>query len=373
MQKAKTDRYSRVKMQSACENVGALHNGEGGRAFVKTTENILLALRYDADAGELVLLDQRALPLEETYIRYNTVEGVHDAIADMVVRGAPAIGVAAAYGMLFAARTASDTHFLEDVTARATHLENARPTAVNLSWAVRRMLACAREHTVSGKAAACEVMERVAIAIHAEDAESCRRIGEALLPRLFDGMGILTHCNAGQLATSRYGTALSPIYLGMERGMRFNVYSDETRPRLQGSMLTAYELQAAGCDVTVLCDNMAAMVMAQGKIDCCIVGADRIARNGDTANKIGTYGVAVLAHHFGIPFYVAAPWSTIDLDCADGAHIPIEERHASEVTERFGQQTAPSGVRVYNPSFDVTPHDLITAIITEKGVYTGKA
>jgi len=340
---------------------------------MEPTKNILLALSWDDAAAELVLLDQRLLPLEEAYVRCRTIEDVHNAIHTMVVRGAPAIGVAAAHGVLLGALHAPDDGLIDALAERAAWLAAARPTAVNLSWAVSRMMACARGAQGASPQAIRAALLSEAKAIHEEDTESCRRIGEALLPRLRDGMGILTHCNAGQLATSRYGTALSPIYLGMEKGMRLRVYADETRPRLQGSMLTAFELQAAGADVTVLCDNMAATVMAQGKIDCCIVGCDRVAKNGDTANKIGTLGVAVLAKHFGIPFYVAAPFSTIDLDCPSGAQIEIEERDEAEVAERFGARTVPVGVKVYNPSFDVTPSGLITAFATDRGLITSPA
>lgn len=334
------------------------------------TNEILLSLSWDDSADELVLLDQRILPGRIEYLRYNTLEGVHDAIADMVVRGAPAIGVAAAYGVYLGAKDLPDDTdvFHDQLVSKCAYLAAARPTAVNLPWAVERMYGVAnamRADTVPAIKAALLVEAK---AIHTEDESICRRIGEALLPMMFDGMGILTHCNAGQLATSRYGTALSPVYVAMEAGMNLRVYADETRPRLQGSTLTALELAAAGADVTVLCDNMAAMVMAQGKVDCCIVGCDRVAANGDTANKIGTLGVAILAKHFGIPFYVAAPSPTIDFSCLDGTHIPIEERAADEVSMRFGVRTVPDGVKVYNPAFDVTPHDLITGFVTEHGM-----
>lgn len=312
----------------------------------------LLALTWDDARGELILLDQRALPNEINYLRYRTLSGVIDAIQTMVVRGAPVIGVAAAYAMaLF------DPEM--DFESQAARLAAARPTAVNLQWAVRRMLPIGANR---------EKLLAEAKRIHAEDTSICRRIGENLLPLIHAGMGVLTHCNAGQLAASRYGTALSPIYLALEQGIPLRVYADETRPRLQGSTLTALELVHAGADVTVLCDNMAASVMAQGKIDCCIVGCDRVAANGDIANKIGTYGVAILAKHFGIPFYVAAPTPTLDMDCPSGDSIPIEERDPSEVSLRFGVRTVPEGAKIHNPAFDVTPHGLITAIVTERGV-----
>ncbi len=340
----------------------------GNRMFV--TENIPLALQWDCAAGELLLLDQRLLPEKTVMLRYRTADAVRDAISAMVVRGAPAIGVAAAYGMALAARELPDEEgaFFAGLLRKSADLAAARPTAVNLVWAVKRVAAraeLARGNPVSAIRAA---MLDEAQKIHTEDETICRGIGEALQPVLRDGMGVLTHCNAGQLATSRYGTALAPVYLAMERGVRLRVFADETRPRLQGSTLTAYELLAAGADVTVLCDNMAAAAMAQGKIDLCIVGCDRVARNGDTANKIGTLNVAILAKHFGIPFYVAAPTPTIDPGCPDGSFIPIEERDEAEVTMRFGQRTAPAGVKVWNPSFDVTPNALITGFATEKGI-----
>lgn len=338
---------------------------------MRVTDQVLLALRWDDASHTLYLLDQRILPQTVQYLPYTTLEGVWDAIADMVVRGAPAIGVAAAYGMYLAAcGLRYSSAFVDEYQHAATRLASARPTAVNLSWAVQRMADRASVLTNAGIPALLEALLAEAKAIHAEDEAICHAIGETLLAQLTPGMGILTHCNAGQLATSRYGTALSPIYLALERGIPLRIYADETRPRLQGSTLTAFELKSAGADVTVLCDNMAATVMAQGKIDCCIVGCDRVAANGDVANKIGTLNVAILAHHFGIPFYVAAPTPTIDLACPDGAHIPIEERAPDEVTHRFGVQTVPDGVKVYNPSFDVTPNHLITGIATEYGLIT---
>lgn len=335
---------------------------------MRITESIPLALRWEGETDTLVLLDQRILPISIAYIPCRTIGSVQEAIAEMVVRGAPAIGVAAAYGVYLGALAAPDDTLISTLQAQAGALASARPTAVNLAWAVERMLS--RAHRMQGEAPATirTALLAEAKAIHREDESICRRIGESLLPKLSSGMGVLTHCNAGQLATSRYGTALAPIYLAMEQGLALRVYADETRPRLQGASLTALELSTAGADVTVLCDNMAAMVMSQGRIDCCIVGCDRVAANGDAANKIGTYGVAVLAKHFGIPFYVAAPTPTIDLQCPSGAQIPIEERAPEEVTMRFGARTVPEGVKVYNPAFDVTPHALITAFATEQGL-----
>ncbi len=334
------------------------------------TREIPFALRWDDGEKVLWLLDQRLLPGETKYLKIQALSEVREAIAAMVVRGAPAIGVAAAYGMALAAFSIPEDKdtFFPKLSSLGSWLAGARPTAVNLSWAVNRMLACGKRLEGQPVPAVQAALLREAKEIHREDILICRRIGESLLPRLRDGMGILTHCNAGQLATSQYGTALSPIYLALEAGMRLTLFADETRPRLQGSMLTAYELSSAGADVTVICDNMAASLMAAGKIDCCIVGCDRVARNGDTANKIGTLNVAILAKHFGIPFYVAAPTPTIDMACFSGEDIPIEERDGEEVSSRFGVRTVPEGVAVFNPAFDVTPHGLITAFVTEYGL-----
>lgn len=331
----------------------------------------LLAIQWDDEKDELILLDQTILPNKIDYINYNTVEAIFDSIKTMIVRGAPAIGVTAAYGMYFAAKRASEESFEKffgEIEKDGKYLVSSRPTAVNLSWAVNRMLEKAKslkEYPV--KDIKIKLREE-AKDIHAQDIEICRTIGENLLTLLKDGMGILTHCNAGQLATSKYGTATAPMYLAKENGWHLKIYSDETRPRLQGSTLTALELYMAGIDVTTITDNMAAMVMSQGKINAVIVGCDRIAANGDTANKIGTYGVSILAKYFGIPMYIAAPTPSIDLNTPTGKDIPIEERDPEEVTCRFGVRTVPEGVKVYNPSFDVTEHENITAIVTEKGI-----
>jgi methylthioribose-1-phosphate isomerase len=308
----------------------------------------------------LVLLDQTKLPNDIVYEEFTTVEGVWDAIVTMKVRGAPAIGVAAAYGVYLGVREV-ETNLEEAVQKHADYLATSRPTAVNLFWALDRMKAVKSDQLK-------EALLEEAKAIHKEDEAINRAIGENLLTVLNDGMGILTHCNAGSLATSKYGTATAPMYLAKERGWDFKVYADETRPRLQGSTLTALELSRAGIDVTVITDSMAGMVMSQGKIQAVIVGCDRVAANGDTANKIGTLGVSILAKHYGIPFYIAAPTPTIDLQTPTGAEIPIEERDKSEVIEGFGKLTAPAHVNVYNPAFDVTPAEHITAIVTEKGI-----
>ncbi|MFC7371885.1 S-methyl-5-thioribose-1-phosphate isomerase [Fictibacillus iocasae] len=320
---------------------------------------------------KLILLDQTVLPNEVKYEAYTTAESVWDAIRVMKVRGAPAIGVSAAYGLYLGVKNHGGTDragFLEAVKKTSAYLATSRPTAVNLFWALERMERVAEQNSGLTVVEVKDLLKREAEAIHAEDEQINRAIGENLLTLLKDGMGLLTHCNAGALATAKYGTATAPMYLAKERGWNFKVYSDETRPRLQGSTLTALELHSAGIDVTVITDNMAAVVMSQGKIDAVIVGCDRVAANGDTANKIGTLGVSILAKHYGIPFYVAAPTPTIDRNTPDGAGIPIEERDSSEVTSLYGVQTAPPGVKAYNPAFDVTPHENITAIVTEKGI-----
>jgi len=257
---------------------------------------------------------------------------------------------------------------LERVARAADYLATSRPTAVNLFWALDRMKRVAEAHRGRGGRAVKQALLSEAKAVRDEDAQMCRRIGDAGQHLITEGCGVLTHCNAGGLATAEYGTALAPLYRAHERGRRFHVYADETRPLLQGARLTVWELMQAGIDVTLICDNMAAVVMRERKVDLVIVGADRIAANGDTANKIGTYAVAVLARHHGIPFYVAAPSSTFDLALGSGDGIPIEERGAEEVTCGFGRRTAPEGCQVYSPAFDVTPAELIAGIITERGL-----
>ena len=331
----------------------------------------LLAIKWDEKNDELILLNQTKLPNEIEYINYNSVEGVYSSIKNMIVRGAPAIGVTAGYGMYFAAKKATENSFEDfylEIKKGGNYLNSSRPTAVNLSWAVNRMLKKAKESKGMSIKDIKIALRNEAKTIHEEDIEICKAIGENLLTLLKDGMGILTHCNAGQLATSKYGTATAPMYLAKKKGWNLKVYSDETRPRLQGSTLTALELNMAGIDVTTITDNMAAVVMSEGKINAVIVGCDRIAANGDTANKIGTYGVSILAKYFNIPMYIAAPTPSIDLNTATGKDIPIEERDPKEVTCRFGVWTAPKDVKVYNPSFDVTENKNITAIVTEKGI-----
>ncbi|MEX2442434.1 MAG: S-methyl-5-thioribose-1-phosphate isomerase [Alkalispirochaeta sp.] len=321
--------------------------------------------------GKLLLLDQTQLPGAVVVKEQETVEQVWDSIKQLKVRGAPAIGVAGAYGLAVAMRgfrTESRDRFLQELRRSAEYLDGARPTAVNLSWALRRVVAAAESSDATDGESLLAVVRRTAEEIHHEDIQLCKRIGEVGAPLIEDGMGILTHCNAGRLATSEYGTATAPMYLAHERGVRFSVYSDESRPLLQGSRLTAWELQQAGIDVYTITDNMAAHIMAQGLVDMVIVGTDRVAANGDVANKIGTMGVAILARHFDIPFYVACPSSTIDLNTATGAEIVIEERDEVEVTHFGLRRTAPEGIKVRNPAFDVTPTKLVTGFITDRGL-----
>jgi methylthioribose-1-phosphate isomerase len=320
--------------------------------------------------GHMEIIDQTLLPVEFRFIPLPTVEDVWEAIKALKVRGAPAIGVAAAMGLVVALQKTSDDEkeVLDRVRSAADYIASSRPTAVNLFWALDRMKSAALQYRGKGGRAVKQALLAEAKAIRDEDARMCRAIGNAGEHLITEGCGILTHCNAGSLATAEYGTALAPLYRAHETGRRFRVYADETRPLLQGSRLTVWELQQAGIDVTLICDNMAAVVMKQGKVDLVIVGADRIASSGDTANKIGTYGVAVLAEHHDIPFYVAAPSSTFDLSIESGDEIPIEERGAAEVTHGFGRQTAPTGAKVYCPAFDVTPCELIAGIITERGL-----
>ena len=331
--------------------------------------------RGDARNGCVRLIDQTRLPTEFLRIDCRDVKTVWEAIRSLRVRGAPAIGIAAAYGAVLGGQLplaeGRDRAAVRDGLLAATqHLRTSRPTAVNLFWALDRIdrVADAAAATTADAAALLVRVLAEAHAIAQEDRAMCRAIGRHGAGLLQPGQGVLTHCNAGGLATADYGTALGVIFAAHEQGKAVHVFADETRPLLQGARLTAWELQRRGVPVTLICDNMAAQVMKEGRVDKVIVGADRIAANGDTANKIGTYGVAVLARAHGIPFYVAAPSSTFDLAIPDGSHIPIEQRDPREVTHGFGRPTAPDGVAVYNPAFDVTPADLITGIITERGV-----
>lgn len=328
----------------------------------------------DAD-NALVIIDQTKLPERIELLRLHTAQEIWNAIYLLQVRGAPAIGVAAGYGIYILAKSIDTDNFdafYEKFCAYKTYLDSSRPTAVNLSWALNRMEQAAlragrEEHCTVAEVK--EILRKESIAIQQEDIAICKAIGEHGLTLVKPGDGILTHCNAGKLATSRYGTATAPIYLGQERGYDFHVFVDETRPLLQGARLTAFELQSAGVDVTLICDNMSGMVMKQGKVNAVFVGCDRVAANGDTANKIGTSVVATVAKRYGVPFYVCAPTSTIDWNTPTGADIVIEERKAEEVTEMwYTSRMAPEDVKVFNPAFDITDADLITGIVTEYGV-----
>jgi len=325
----------------------------------------------DATTGFLRLIDQTLLPTEYVEIDLRDVPGVWEAIKSLRVRGAPAIGVAAAYGAVIGARSqgCEEARVVRRALADATaSLRTSRPTAVNLFWALDRMEGCLNETETDDGRAILEKLLAEARRIDEEDRAMCRAIGQHGSALVQPGQGILTHCNAGGLATAEYGTALAVVFAAHEQGKSVRVFADETRPLLQGARLTAWELARRGIPVTLICDNMAAQVMRERKVQMVVVGADRIASNGDTANKIGTYGVALLAKAHRIPFYVAAPSSTFDLSIPDGNAIEIEQRDPREITHGFGRQTAPEGVDVYNPAFDVTPAELIAGIITEKGV-----
>ena len=321
--------------------------------------------------GRLYLLDQTKLPLKETYVKCSTYQEVAKAIKGMIVRGAPAIGVAAAFGMVLGARQSKargPAAFLRDISRAGQTLLATRPTAVNLLWAVNRMKRVAEETIGEGIPAVERELQEEAIRIFQEDLRANREIGRQGQILIEDGCSVLTHCNAGALATAGYGTALGVIRAACEAGKRIHVFIDETRPFLQGSRLTSWELMKDRIACTLIADNMAGALMAQGKIHLAIVGADRVVANGDVANKIGTYSVACLCHVHHIPFYVAAPTSTIDLSIRTGADIPIEQRSAQEITTLHGLPIAPKGVKALNPAFDVTPHRYISAIITEKGI-----
>nr|WP_325193664.1 S-methyl-5-thioribose-1-phosphate isomerase [uncultured Oscillibacter sp.] len=329
-------------------------------------------IRYDKQAEALYIIDQTLLPGEEREIRLTTLDEMVEAIRALRVRGAPAIGICAGYCMYLLARdawTEDRQAFLRKLTEDGEALNASRPTAVNLSWAIGEMMAVARARLQEPREALLDALYQKAVAIHEDDIAKCKAISEYGLSLLKEGDGVLTHCNAGPLATSRYGTAQGPFLLAAERGMHIRVFADETRPLLQGARLTSYELQRAGVDVTLICDNMASIVMRNGWVQACFVGCDRIAANGDTANKIGTSGVAILAKHYGIPVYVLGPTSTIDMNCPDGDHIPIELRDPEEIkTLWYEKPMALPEVKCYNPSFDVTDHDLIAGIVTEKGI-----
>ena len=329
-------------------------------------------VRLSDDGRAVRILDQSLLPNETIYLELQTPEELYEAIATLRVRGAPAIGIFAGYALYVLAlqtKATSYADFLAECQKNRDYLNSSRPTAVNLRHMLDRVLAVVQSMPCADISAIQDAMGQMAKAIHGEDIAMCTAISEFGLSLVKAGDCILTHCNAGPLATSRYGTGLGPLFLAQERGIPLHAFCDETRPLLQGARLTAYELQRAGIDCTLICDNMASLVMKQGKINACFVGCDRVARNGDTANKIGTSGVAILAKHYGIPFYVLGPSSTIDFTCPDGDHIPIELRDGAEIKEKFfSKPSSLPEVKCYNPAFDVTDHELITAIVTEKGI-----
>ncbi|WP_136604939.1 S-methyl-5-thioribose-1-phosphate isomerase [Paenibacillus dokdonensis] len=325
------------------------------------------------DANDtLIILDQTVLPNEKVFLHLKEMKDIWDAIYKLKVRGAPAIGIAAAYGLYLGTKASQAETYEElhkDFAEVKSFLASSRPTAVNLFWALNRMESRLLQEAGKSLSEVKEALRQEAEWIREEDEQVCESIGKHALSLLKENWGILTHCNAGTIATAKYGTALAPIYLGQEQGYNFKVYADETRPLLQGARLTAWELQEAGVDVTLICDNMSSIVMKEGKVQAVLVGCDRVAANGDTANKIGTSGVAILAKHYGIPFYVCSPLSTIDLECKTGDDIHIELRSDDEVTSQWYEKPmAPKDVHVYNPAFDVTDHSLITAIVTQNGI-----
>lgn len=329
-------------------------------------------VKLSEDGRSVVIIDQTQLPNRMEYITLSTAKEIWDAIYLLQVRGAPAIGICAGYGIYcLALQIESKDYetFAKEFHEKKEYLNSSRPTAVNLSWALNRMEKVVLSNKGQSVEKILELLKQECKAIHEEDIAMCRAISEYGLTLIKDGDGILTHCNAGPLATSRYGTALGPLFLGKEKGMNFKVFSDETRPLLQGARLTSFELCKAGIDVTLICDNMASIVMKNGWVKACFVGCDRVAANGDTANKIGTSGVAILAKYYHIPFYVLGPTSTIDMNCKTGDDIKIELRKPEEIKEKFySEPMALKEVKCYNPAFDVTDHELITGIVTEKGI-----
>ncbi len=324
----------------------------------------------DLDSGYVEMIDQTQLPGKVVWLQCRDADCMFEAIRSLRVRGAPAIGVAAGFGLVLAVREACDCQegFFAALKKGRDYLASSRPTAVNLFWALDRMVACAEQVSNKPVAEIKQILLREALTIQQEDANMCKTIGGLGAELIPDSGIVLTHCNAGSLATAEYGTALAAVYSAAEQGKKVRVFADETRPLLQGARLTSWELHQAGVPVTVICDSAAGWVMRQEKIDLVIVGADRIAANGDTANKIGTYSLAVLAKRHNIPFYVAAPSSTFDLSLTDGSQIPIETRSEAEIGRAFGTQIVPEGVGCLNPAFDVTPAELISGIVTERGV-----
>ena len=329
-------------------------------------------VRLSDDRKSVIIIDQTQLPNRMVYLTLNDEKGCYEAILKLQVRGAPAIGIFAGYAMYVLSRQYADQpygQFAAEFHRQKEYLNSSRPTAVNLSWALNRVEKVVTDNASRPVREIVDLLREEAVKIHQEDIAMCTKISEYGLSLLHEGDGILTHCNAGPLATSRYGTAIGPMLLGRERGMNFHVFSDETRPVLQGARLTSFELQKAGVDVTLICDNMASIVMKNGWVQACFVGCDRVAANGDFANKIGTSGVAILAKHYGIPFYTLGPTSTVDMNCPDGDHIKIELRDPDEIKEKFyAEPMALKEVKCYNPAFDVTDHTLVTGIITEKGI-----
>jgi methylthioribose-1-phosphate isomerase len=338
------------------------------RNIEKLAENVFLS----EDGKSVVIIDQTKLPNVLEYLTLTTAKEMYDAIKSLAVRGAPAIGICAGYSIYCLAQqiqTEDFDEFYAQFKKDKEYLDSSRPTAVNLSWALRRMDALVLANKDKTVAEIVDLMGEEAVKIQQEDIAMCKAISEYGLSLLKEGDGVLTHCNAGPLATSRYGTAIGPMLMAKEKGINVKVFADETRPLLQGARLTSYELHKAGVDVTLICDNMASMVMKNGWVQACFVGCDRIAANGDTANKIGTSGVAILAKHYGIPVYVLGPSSTIDLNCKTGAEIEIELRDEDEIRSKFYEEPmALSDVKCFNPAFDVTDHELIAGIITEKGI-----
>lgn len=329
-------------------------------------------VKLSDDKRAVIIIDQTKLPTVAEYLTLHTAKDLYDAIFELKVRGAPAIGICAGFGIYILARSIETEDmevFCKKFSEYKEYLNSSRPTAVNLSWALNRMEKVVQDNRGRKVLEVLDLLEQECRMIQEEDMAMCRAISEHGLSLIKDGDGILTHCNAGPLATSRYGTALGPLFLGKERGMEFKVFADETRPLLQGARLTSYELQKAGIDVTLICDNMASLVMKNGWVQACFVGCDRVAANGDAANKIGTSGVAILAKHYGIPFYVLGPSSTIDMNCKTGADIEIELRNPDEIKRKFYEKPmAPDEVKCYNPAFDVTDHSLISGIVTEHGI-----
>ena len=354
--------------------------GTGGKSISAGTKSMIIteqdraacSVHLTEDGRAVEIIDQTRLPNHEVYLTLKELPDLCAAIKSLAVRGALTIGIFAAYGMYVLSLAETDTDpaaFRRALAEKGAVLSAARPTAVNLSWAVKRMLGVLQAHEAAPVPALRDLLKAEAIAIHDEDIQMCTRISEYGLSLVKAGDGILTHCNAGPLATSRYGTAIGPVLLGKERGIPLKVFSDETRPLLQGARLTSYELQRAGVDVTLICDNMASIVMKNGWVQACFVGCDRVAANGDFANKIGTSGVAILAKHYGIPFYTLGPASTIDLSCPTGADIRIEQRDPEEIkTMWYREPMALPEVKCYNPAFDVTDHRLLTAIVTDRGI-----